>query len=157
MKLNTHMIIALVAMLGAAGCQQNQPLSTQPTTNNSQLLDTQPDTGSTNGDSAAGAWGRFNEVLRDGGVYKNSTGKYMKLTFDPLKDNLDAVFADAPKGNVTITNASGDRSNGAFSVESDRTLTISLSGKNKKMVFDLSKDGNTLSSIDGKQKLVLQR
>ena len=109
------------------------------------------------GGDAPGQWGAFNEVLSSGGIYKNTSGKYLKLTFAPLGDSMDAIFADAPSGSVTVTDADGDRTTGTFSLERDRTLTVSLpSGKKKKRVYELSADGTKLSDIGGKETLTKQ-
>jgi hypothetical protein len=90
-------------------------------------------------------------------MFKNSSGKYLKLTFAPLGDSMDAIFTDAPSGNVTVTNATGDRVQGNYSLERDRTLTITIpTGKIKKFVFELSQDGRKLSPINGGQSLTLQ-
>lgn len=158
MKSKFVSIVVMLAALGVAGCQSEQQSGVWPIASTSQPAESQApqDSPTTTNSSAAGQWGAFNEVLRDGGVYKNSSGKYLKLTFEPLKDNLDAVFADAPSGSVTITDANGDRSKGGFSLESDHTLTITLLGKTKKMVFEISRDGQTLNPIGRGQKLTLQ-
>ena len=114
--------------------------------------------GSVTSDSdAPGQWGAFNEVLRSGGVFKNTSVKYLKLTFAPLGDSMDSIFTDTPSGNVTVTNATGDRVQGNYSLERDRTLTITIpTGKTKKLVFELSQDGRKLSPISGGQSLTLQ-